>query len=238
MPIAAVTLDAAGTLISPARPVAETYGVLAAEHGAALDHAALRQAFRAAFKSMPPMAFPGADPDALDRLERDWWRRLVRTVTDAAGGVTDFDAYFDALYAHYASAAAWHLYAEVGEVLSALGAAQVPMVVVSNFDSRLPGILAGHGIDHHFQRVIYSTAAGAAKPQTGIFTQALHSLGLPAAGVLHVGDSREADLHGAQAAGMAALLLRRNPDAVLDPLCEAHDLRAVLERINGRSSNT
>ena len=55
--IDAILLDAAGTLIAPAEPVAETYARFARQHGVEIEIAKLKDAFRAVFDDMPPMAF-------------------------------------------------------------------------------------------------------------------------------------------------------------------------------------
>ena len=208
-PIEAVTLDAAGTLIGVARPVAETYATVAARHGARLDVAALARAFPAVFKGMRPMAFGPLAGAELEAAERAWWRELVGEVSRRAGGVPGFDAYFAELYAHYAAGDAWRLYAEVSGVLRRLAARAIPVAVVSNFDSRLPSILAQLGIAARLRAVVHSTAAGAAKPDARIFHRALDALGTRAARTLHVGDSLGADYRGARGAGMQALHLVR-----------------------------
>ena len=64
--------------------------------GASLSPAALDAAFRDVFPSMPAMAFPDLDEHALPDAERAWWRELVERVVRHAGGVSEFDAYFEA----------------------------------------------------------------------------------------------------------------------------------------------
>lgn len=206
----AVLLDAAGTLIEVAAPLGDAYSRIAREFGGNLDPDTLTAGFRTAFADTPPMAFPGLNGVELDRAERDWWRALVERVTRAAGGVPEFDPYFECLYAHYASARAWRVYPEVPGVLAALRERDIPMVVVSNFDSRLPPLLDALGLALNFDAVVCSGAVGAAKPDGAIFSHALAVLGVDASEALHVGDSREADYEGARAAGIEALLVDRN----------------------------
>ena len=206
----AVLLDAAGTLIEVSEPLGDASSRIAREFGGGLDPDTLSTGFRAAFADTPPMAFPGLSGAELDRAERDWWRVLVERVTRAAGGVPEFDPYFECLYAHYASAPAWRVYPEVPRVLTALRERNIPMAVVSNFDSRLPPLLDALGLAPHFDAVVCSGAVGAAKPDGAIFSHALAVLGIDASEALHVGDSREADYEGARAAGIEAILLDRN----------------------------
>lgn len=206
----AVTLDAAGTLIQVRSPVGETYARLAADHGIEVTAQSVSRAFRTVFPRMSPLAFGASDTATLARQERDWWRTLVRNCLGTQGQHAAFSAYFDDLYAFYADPAAWHVYPEVTTLLDALEAAGVHTAVVSNFDSRLHGILDGLGLAGRFATVLCSSIAGAAKPDGRIFRSACESLGQPPERVLHVGDNRKADLHGALAAGMDALWVTRD----------------------------
>ena len=226
----AVLLDAAGTLIDVAGPLGDTYSGLAREFGGDLDPETLTTGFRSAFADTPPMAFPGRTGADLDRAERDWWRAVVDRVTRAAGGVPAFDAYFDRLYAHYASAPAWRVYPEVPEVLQALRERGLRLAVVSNFDTRLPPLLDALGLAAFFDAVVCSGEAGAAKPDGAIFAHALETLGVEASEALHVGDTREADYDGARAAGIEALLVDRRLTARRGDTIP--DLRGILERLS------
>ena len=156
---------------------------------------------------------------------------MVERVTNAAGGVPRFDAYFDRLYGHYASAPAWRVYPEVPGVLAALRERRIVLAVVSNFDSRLPPLLDALGLAPFFEAVVCSGAAGAAKPDRAIFAHALAALGVEASEALHVGDSREADYDGARAAGIEALLVERGTTA--QRAGTIPDLRGILDRLDG-----
>lgn len=225
----AVLLDAAGTLIDVARPLGDAYSGLAREFGGDLDADTLTDGFRTAFADTPPMAFPGRRGADLDRAERGWWRAVVERVTRAAGDVPQFDAYFDRLYAHYASAPAWRVYLEVPDVLAALRERNLALAVVSNFDSRLPPLLDALGLAPFFDAVVCSGAVGAAKPNRAIFAHALTALGVEASQALHVGDSRVADYDGARAAGLEALLVVRGTTA--HRAGTIPDLRGILDHI-------
>lgn len=215
--IDAVLLDAAGTLIQPAEPVAETYARIAREFGAEISPEALLSAFREVFGDMPPMAFEEFSSETLDALERSWWRTLVERVIAATGAtVRDFDAFFEALYGHYATGVAWVLYPEVVEVLRSLAAGGYAVAVVSNFDSRLPIVLRDHKLESLLAEVVYSTGVGAAKPDSRIFHHALERLGTVPERAVHVGDSQEADYEGAKGAGLDGLLLIRSQPGQAD----------------------
>jgi putative hydrolase of the HAD superfamily len=226
-PIEAVTLDAAGTLIAPARPVAQTYAALAAPFGAQLDTRALGLAFRSQFAQMPPMAFGKLPAASVEVEERRWWRRLVEGVTREAGGVPAFDDYFEHLYAYFGTPAAWTVYDDVWPLLDGLKARAIPTAVVSNFDSRLLTVLDGLQLTGAFNAVVYSTQTGTAKPGAAIFASAAHQLRTPMPACVHIGDNPAADLEGARAAGMQARLVVRevihntNQDDIVVSLADA-----------------
>lgn len=205
-----VLLDAAGTLITPSEPVAKTYAAVAGRFGVVIDPGALGRAFSEIFQAMPDLAFTSTSMDELQRLEREWWRTLVlRVITWTGNTVDEFDLFFETLYAHYSHGRAWQCYPEVTAVLDGLRARGCKLAVVSNFDSRLPGILEALGIHDYMDAVIYSSQAGSAKPDRAIFTQALDALGASPERTVHVGDSAKADYEGAVAAGLRGLLIRR-----------------------------
>lgn len=231
--IKAITFDAAGTLMRVAAPVGKTYARIAGEMGFVLSPDKLDRAFREVFPAMPAMAFPDLHGRAIADAERAWWRQLVERVVNRAGGVAAFEKYFDALYTHYARGAAWRAYPDTHPALRSARARGLRIAVISNFDSRLPPILQELGIEELTDAVIHSTACGAAKPDRRIFAHALRTLKVTPECALHVGDSLHADFHGATAAGMGALLVRRRKDFAAQDIPTLPDLGkldAFLER--------
>jgi len=209
--VEAVLLDAVGTLIQPREPVAATYGRVARRFGVDLDPAKLSRAFNHVFGAMPALAFDWSSRGELYRREREWWRDLVRRVLGATGsGNGDFERFFETLYLHYAQGNAWECFPDVLPALTALRAEGCKLGVVSNFDSRLPGILRALGIWDRVDAVVYSSEARSAKPDPGIFSRALSLLGVGPERTVHVGDCAWADVAGAAAAGITGYLIRRN----------------------------
>jgi putative hydrolase of the HAD superfamily len=210
MAIKAIFFDAAGTLIKPARRVGETYAVLAQKYGVEPSAAEITERFRLCFHSAPPLAFPGTPATRIEDLERAWWRELVRRVFEPWDGVQRFDDYFAELFAYFAQPDAWALYPEVAETLPVLERRGLVLSVISNFDSRLIGILQGLGAAHWFEHIFVSSRVGYAKPDRQIFHTALERHSLEAGDALHVGDSEEKDLLGANRAGLKGVLVERN----------------------------
>ncbi len=200
--------DAAGTLIETAEPVGESYARLARRSGVDLPAWRLEDAFRRVLRGAPPMAFPGAAPEALSDLERDWWRRLVRATFLAADGTArfaDFEAFFAELFAHFARPQSWRALPGSAEVLAALRGRGLATGVVSNFDQRLPAILEGLGLAALLDCVVLPGEVGVAKPDPAIFARALARLGVRAEAAVFVGDRADEDLAGARAAGLRAI---------------------------------
>jgi putative hydrolase of the HAD superfamily len=81
--------------------------------------------------------------------------------------------------------------------------------VVSNFDRRLYGILAGLGLAQWFDAVVVSSEVGSAKPDPEIFRVASSRLFLAPSQLAHVGD-REEDVVGAERAGLRAWRICRD----------------------------
>lgn len=205
----AIFFDAAGTLISVAEPVGETYCRIAVRHGVTTTPEVAGRAFRSAWKSLPQPQHDGRPaPDD----DRGWWHELVRRCfTEATGGDLPqavLGPLFDDLYSHYAHPAAWTVFPDVLPALSALHG-RWRLFVLSNFDRRLRDILAGHGLTRFFDSLIISSEVGASKPDGRIFA---HAAGLAACRpdeCLHIGDDEHFDLEGARAAGFAARLAQR-----------------------------
>ena len=108
----------------------------------------------------------------------------------------------------------WLLATPYPEVPGVLGALRgVPMAVVSNADdAMLKEILSRNRLE--FETVVTSEACRAYKPAARIFEAALRELGVPPAEALHVGDSLEADVGGAQRLGMATAWVNRTRETL------------------------
>ena len=231
--IKAVFFDAAGTLFTVNGSVGEIYARLARAYGKEVAVTDLEAGFRRCFAATPAMAFPGASPDQLHMLEKQWWRDLVQNVFAPLGPFPQFAAYFDALFACFARAEAWQLYPETVETLTALKTRGLRLGIISNFDSRLFGLLEGLGIAHFFDPVVISTRAGYAKPAGEIFTQALAYHDLRPDEALHVGDSYSADIMGAQAAGLTPVFVdRRGKDQATDSYLRVKSLAELLDIVD------
>ncbi len=203
--IRAVLLDAVGTLVILREPVGATYARIAAAHGVRIAPERIDAAFRRAFASAPPAVFPDTPREEVPARERAWWRAVAQSAflaADPAQRFADFDACFDALWQRFASPSAWAPARGAGEALSGLRAAGRRLAVVSNFDRRLPALLAGLGLAPLLDACVLPSDAGAAKPDPRIFLAALAALGARPDEAAFVGDDRARDLDPARALGL------------------------------------
>ena len=131
-------------------------------------------------------------------------------------------------------------YAEVAEVLSALRARGLRLVLASNADdAHLDPALERHGIRDHMEAIISSEAVRSYKPRAPFFGAIQERTGVAAHEIVYVGDSPYSDVTGARSAGMAAYWVRRYEDAErekhlhLDPTWRFPDLRGLLGLLTG-----
>src|SRR5690242_19770411 len=101
-------------------------------------------------------------------------------------------------------------YPEVPGALEELRQLGVARVVVSNWDVSLRAVLDETGLAPLLDGLVISAEVGASKPDPAIFARALEAAGVSPDQALHVGDTAEADLAGARAAGIRALHLDRS----------------------------
>lgn len=216
-----VCLDAAGTLFHLKGSLGALYARHALAHGlpASTDLPnRLERRFYRQFPAMPRPEYRCGEAAYNDRIDRDWWRTLVKRVFEGLGPM-DFEAFFEEVYALFAEASVWQLYPEVPAVLDGLRAAGLKLAIVSNFDSRLTPVCKGLDLFMAVDTVLIASAAGAAKPDALIFRSALEHFGVPPEHALHVGDSWEEDALGAIGAGLHAVHLQRS-DIEARPILE------------------
>jgi len=205
-----IFFDAARTLFRVRGQVGEIYRSVALGYGFDPPADVLERGFRRAFHNAPPMAFPGAKTEEIPQLEKAWWRRVVSVAFEELGDFPRFEEYFFELFEVFRSTRGWQLFPETLEVLRELRLRGLIVGVISNFDSRLLDVSRALGLSALIDSFTISSLAGAAKPDPAIFQIALQRHGLKASEAVHVGDSREDDVHGAIAAGLVPILLDRD----------------------------
>ncbi len=217
MTIRAILFDAAGTLLHVHPSVGHVYAGEAARYGVHVAPEAINAAFKrewGARRSLPHGATPFHTSET---IERAWWHDLVAAVFDEVGEIaafgSDFEGFFSTLYERFADPGDWRIYDDVLPALDALREMGTRCAVVSNWDSRLPRLIDRLGLTSRFEFVLTSAEAGCSKPAPGIFVSALERLHVSASEALHVGNSPDDDVLGAEQAGLHAVLIDRGKGA-------------------------
>ncbi|MCI4364267.1 MAG: HAD family hydrolase [Thermoplasmata archaeon] len=117
---------------------------------------------------------------------------------------------------------------ETEQALAALASRGVRLHIVSNYTELLPEILGQLGWSERFATVTYSQEAGAEKPAREIFELALRRARSKPEAATMVGDSWEADVEGARAAGLEAVWIDRGGEAPEHPGPRVRDLSGIL----------
>ena len=147
-------------------------------------------------------------------LHRDMFADTFRATLEALGGRVD-----DEMIARYRERQQkdherdFALRPGVVETLDALRERGVHVGLVSNIDDdQLKHLLEISKLEPHFDSILSSESARSCKPDGAIFRQALERAGCDASDALFIGDSRSADVAGANAAGLQSVLLWQRDD--------------------------
>lgn len=209
----AVLFDAGHTLLRVEPSVGHVYAHVAARYGLSSEPALLNRAFRQAWSIVCNAEDTVSPFSTSENDERVWWRNVVADTFIIAGYGADFgglfEAFFEELYEVFARPEVWYVYDDVEPTLQDLTELGVRTAIVSNWDSRLHGLLDGLNLTRWFEFVLTSAEIGRRKPHPLLFETALKRLGLPRERTLHIGDSYEDDVIGSQQAGLVGLMLDR-----------------------------
>ena len=204
-----VVWDFDGTLAH--RPEMWSGAVLAAVRAAGLTCGAVPEDVRPFLQSGFPWQqpdvtrAPGCHPD-------DWWAALEPVFARAIRSLTQGDEIVSTRAARrvrefYTDPCSWELYADVCPVLDAFARTGWKQVVLSNHVPELPLILDGLGLSRYLVRIFNSAVTGVEKPNPIAYRQVLEIVP-NGSSVWMVGDTFSADVLGAEAAGMNAILVR------------------------------
>jgi len=197
--IRAITFDAGGTLIEVWPSVGHVYAEVAARHGiAGLSPHLLDRRFTSAWSRARYFSYSRSD-----------WAALVDATFRGLTEQPPSETFFGELYERFGAPEVWRIYDDVIPALEALTARGLKLGVVSNWDERLRPLLGGLHLAGYFETIVVSRGVEAGKPNGAIFQHAVRRFGLPAAAVLHLGDSLSLDPRGARAADLRAMLLHR-----------------------------
>lgn len=210
----ATFFDLAGTLIEVRGGLGFQYAAISSQFGVRADPEAIDAAFPRAFRTAGQMVFPRTEAEEVASLERGFWKDVVRLVFADVGLSqkfvgAPFDAFFDRLFDHFATAAAWNVYPDVVPALDRLRRHGIIVGLITNFDHRVFPLLDAVNLTRLVDSITIPSRAGAAKPERAIFEHALARHGVRPSEAVQIGDSIRDDVEGAQAAGLRGVLIDR-----------------------------
>lgn len=180
----ALWVDAAGTLLQPACPVAEVY---ARSAGVSVEF--VRARFGPAMKRHRPLRL--GDPTWFA-----FWKAVVAESTGDASAKC-----LQRVLAHFDRPDAWRVAEGARDCLACLRARGVRTALISNWDTRLRRTLGQLGLTSAFDTILISGEEGVEKPDAEIFIRAAERLKVPAGRSLMVGDDPISDVAGARSVG-------------------------------------
>jgi putative hydrolase of the HAD superfamily len=224
----ALLLDALGTLVELQPPAPALRAELAARFGVQIEAGAADRALRAEISYYRAHLQQARDAPSLAALRL----RCAEVLRDALPqdgrlDVVDSAELTEALLA----ALRFRAYPEARPSLLAARVWAERIVVVSNWDVSLADVLERIGLRELVDDVVTSAVIGVRKPSPVIFEAALRIAGVGPGSATHVGDSVAEDVEGARAAGIAAVLVRRDGSAGppgVPTVASLAELRAVV----------
>lgn len=201
--VAAILLDALGTLLRLDPPAPRLRAELRRRFGAEVSEREAAHAFALEIEHYRARLQDGRDEASLRALQGECadvlWEALPRAPRAPRGvratvllSCLHFEAFPDAVPA-----------------LQRVRTAGRRAIVVSNWDVSLHAVLARTGLAGWLDGVVTSAEVGVAKPGSRPFLEALRMAGAAACEGVHVGDSLREDVAGARAAGLRAVWLDR-----------------------------
>jgi len=198
MPIRAITFDVGGTLIEPWPSVGHVYAEVAGRFGVGgVAPETLTEEFIRAWKART----------SFDYAQESWFDIVRETFGEHAAKLPA--EFYPAVFNRFVDVDTWHIYEDVLPTLEALAARGVKLGVISNWDARLRPLLTNLDLSRHFSSIVISCEVGATKPDGRLFARAAEELGVAPGELLHVGDSVEMDVRGAERSGAVGRQVRR-----------------------------
>ncbi|KAG5731291.1 Haloacid dehalogenase-like hydrolase domain-containing protein 3 [Termitomyces sp. T112] len=253
-PIRLVTFDALYTTIVPRLPIHVQYSHVFRPYLGVLDLGSLKQSFRVAFQSLE------RENLAYDKGSRTWWSEVIkRTALGAGADEKAIDAFLPQIVSRlldrFSSKEGYRAFDDAITVVNSLHKLNIQTALISNADSRIRSVLRDLEFPVFLDPIILSEEEGVEKPSPEIYRRALAVVNsrnpqnpVVPAQCLHVGDELDADYHGAQAAGMNALLLQRSgadgeqahriSRELKGDVTVIKDLRAVLPWVTAHNSTS
>jgi len=217
-----------GTLLTFEPPAPHLRAVLRARTGTDVGEVAAARAIRAEIAHYRAHLHEGSDAAGLAALRRASAEAMRPALGGPAASIPTGE-----LTAALLESLRFHAYPEVPETLRELRRRGVRLVVVSNWDVSLHERLAETGLAALVDGAIASAEAGSAKPDRAIFARGLALAGAAPEEAWHAGDSPEADVAGALAAGIRPVLVARDGAPAMPGVAAIASLDGLLSLVDG-----
>ncbi len=235
-PLRAVFLDIGDTVMRPNPSWEHVYAMAFEEFGVQVDIDELYAALRAAYHHGGWGAEGGFEPTEETSFQR--------TVAIDAAAIAEMglepmpEAFYRRLSELFMVTSHWHIFPDAYPVLEALQERGLTVGAVSTWVWNLPELLHALDLVQHFDFIAASARIGFEKPHPAIFEWALREADVDPAAVIHVGDHVDADVAGARAVGIEAVLIDRSQryrsDEVPDGVPVMRSLDELLPIVDAR----
>lgn len=203
----ALLLDALGTLLELQPPAPRLQRELADRFGLQISDTEAQRAIAAEIAYYRAHLDEGRDPAALAALRSRCAEALREGLPDDERAAAIDNA---SLTSALLASLRFEPFPDVHPALAAARANGRRLVVVSNWDVSLEQVLDRLELLPMLDGVVTSAAVGSRKPSPEIFERALAIARVAAQDAVHVGDSLAEDVAGARAAGIEAVLIKRD----------------------------
>jgi HAD superfamily hydrolase (TIGR01549 family) len=183
----------------------EGYARFCADAGVVVDPSRFEDAVAAASFILDDVEEPIYD----DALFTHYTATIIEQMGGRGPGVI---AAARAIYDQWAGNHHFEMYEDVAPVLTELAGRGLKIGAISNSHRSLDAFREHFQLSNVITTVVSSAEHGYMKPHRSIFDTALGLAGVAATNAVMVGDSVKADIEGALAIGMRAVLLRRSGD--------------------------
>jgi putative hydrolase of the HAD superfamily len=215
-PLRAVFLDIGDTVMRPNPSWEHVYAIAFAEQGIEVDLADLERALRAAYHHGGWGLGEPFEPSEAESFRRT---AAIDQAAIAELGLGPMPPeFFQRLHELFMVTSHWHIFPDAYEALPAIRARGLTIGAVSNWVWDLPELLHSLDLVRYFDFIVASARVGFEKPHRGIFEYALEQAGVAPEEAIHVGDHVDADVVGASALGIGAVLIdrrERHPETAL-----------------------
>jgi putative hydrolase of the HAD superfamily len=228
----AVFFDAGDTILAAHPTFQRRFAEVAADAGATFEQAAIDAAYAEAVRRS---VWPVDWGDAAG--QEQFWKGFYTRILADLGYDGDLAGLVDAMYTAFSDPRCYRLFADTMPVLDELERRGIILGVVSNFEPWLREVLEHQGILHRLSAVAISGELRVAKPDPAIFRHALEQAAVEPERTIYVGDSPDADVVGARAAGIRPVLIDRfdrHPVADAPRITALPELLGVLDSLDGR----